>query len=334
MGTMEIIITKMALCLLAALLIGLFFGYIFARRKAKEFFEHKIDALEELCEAKKSESNELKTKYGNMEIEMLRLKDINNDREAQISKQESDLEECRKKLETYQGDEEKISALEQMYAGKKEELENLKKSYDDLASDMETMKSMCDRYEKEILEYKETIHAFESTAEEQRQKEAELEKMQQEFAAKNAELEKLKKQYSDVDGEIVSLNAQCKKYEEEIESYKDSILYYQSATEECKKKEEEMLAQIDVFIKKNDALEQKLQNNLKEIAHETVDTEEIKDKLKEINTLLTEQGELVPQHIKNEIIQEVNEFHEEITQEIKGSKIAGFLEKIMKKIKK
>jgi septal ring factor EnvC (AmiA/AmiB activator) len=109
MTTMGIIITEMALCLLAALLIGLFFGYLYAKVKGKEFYEDKIDALEELCEAKKHEASDLKARYGNMEIEIAKLHE-------QKTKNEKIIQKCREK------EEEMLAQLE-LLAEKNDKLE-------------------------------------------------------------------------------------------------------------------------------------------------------------------------------------------------------------------
>jgi septal ring factor EnvC (AmiA/AmiB activator) len=109
MTTIGIIITEMALCLLAALLIGLFFGYLYAKVKGKEFYEDKIDALEELCEAKKLEASELKARYGNMEIEIAKLYE-------QRTRDEKIIENCKVK------EEEMLAQLE-LLADKNDKLE-------------------------------------------------------------------------------------------------------------------------------------------------------------------------------------------------------------------
>ncbi len=75
MTTLGMIVTQMALCLGAALLIGAFFGYLYARAKSKEYYEHKIDALQEMCEAKKEEAEALKTQFGKLEIENSKLQE-------------------------------------------------------------------------------------------------------------------------------------------------------------------------------------------------------------------------------------------------------------------
>ncbi len=90
MTTLGIVVTEMALCLLAALVMGLFFGYLYAKAKTKEYFENKIDALEELCEAKRVEASELKTRYGNMEIEITKLQE-------KCANDEKIIENCKEK---------------------------------------------------------------------------------------------------------------------------------------------------------------------------------------------------------------------------------------------
>lgn len=92
---MGIIISKMVLCLAVALLIGLIFGYLLARARSKEYYEKKIDTLEELCESKKEEAKELKTKYGNMEVDIIRLKD-------QCKEYEETISACKKREENEQ----------------------------------------------------------------------------------------------------------------------------------------------------------------------------------------------------------------------------------------
>ncbi len=77
MSNMAVIVSEMALCLLAALAIGALFGYLFSRAKNREHYENKIDALEELCESKRQESEYLKENYGKLEIEKNRLVEEN-----------------------------------------------------------------------------------------------------------------------------------------------------------------------------------------------------------------------------------------------------------------
>ena len=103
--------------------------------------------------------------------------------------------------------------------------------------------------------------------------------------------------------------------------------------DEFKKREEEMLAQIEVLVKKNDILEHKIETIPDETNHEVIDTQAIMDKLDQINELMSEKGTLIPQHIKNEIKQEVEAFQQEMNDDIKGSKIANFIQKIFKKLK-
>ncbi len=334
MTEMEIIVTKMALCLLGALLIGLFFGYLYTKRKTKEMYEDKIDALEELCEANKTESKELKNKYGSMEIDMLRLKDINKEYEETLEKNKKSIEEYESKLEECGKSEEKVAALEELYESKKREVEELKKQYEKSDSEIEKLKETCNTYEKRISECEKQAEKDALVIEGYQNREAEIEAIEKEYESKKAEIEKLKSEYADVDTEISKLQAECKEYEEKIETYKDSILYYQTSVEECKKREEEMLAQIEILVKKNDTLEQKMQTTPDETVHEAIDTHAVMDKLSEINELMREKGELVPQHIKDEIIQEVEAFKEEMTDDIKGSKITTFVQNIFKKLKK
>ncbi len=92
MTTMGIIIAKMALCLIAALLVGLLFGYLFARARTKERYEDKIDALEELCENKKEEARRYKELYGKKELEA-------NTLHEEIEKHEELLVTCKKREE-------------------------------------------------------------------------------------------------------------------------------------------------------------------------------------------------------------------------------------------
>ncbi|RUM68171.1 MAG: hypothetical protein DSZ05_01495 [Sulfurospirillum sp.] len=329
---------KMALCLVAALLLGMFFGYLYTRRKTKEMYEDKLDALEELCESKKSETHELKTKYGSMEVDMLRLQEINKEHEETILEKQKVIEEQEEKLASCKQSDEKISALENMYESKKSEAEQLKKECEGYSAKIKKL-------EEECSEYKERIASYEKQAEKDaviisgyQNREKELATLEKEYEAKKEELEKLKKEYTDIDSNVQKLQDTCKSYEQEIESYKESILFYQNSADECKKHEEEMLAQIEVLVKKNDMLEQKIkqvagEHQKSEIHEERIDTETIIGKLGEINDLLQENGELVPQHVKNEIIQEVESFKEEITHETKGSKIVNFLQNIVKKIR-
>jgi chromosome segregation ATPase len=89
---MQVIIAEMALCLLAALLIGALFGYLYARAKSKERYEDKIDALQELCESKRKESEQLKTAFGRLEVDNNKLIEENEHIENLLV-------ECREKEE-------------------------------------------------------------------------------------------------------------------------------------------------------------------------------------------------------------------------------------------
>jgi len=334
MSEMEIIITKMVLCLLGALLIGLFFGYLYTKRKIKEIYEDKIDALEELCEANKAESKELKNKYGSMEIDLLRLKDINREYEETIEKNKKSFEVYKNKLSNCAKSEEKIATLEELYESKKSEVEELKNQYKNSENEIVKLNDMCSTYEKRILECEKQVERDKEVIKEYQNREAQIDEIEEKYKEKKEEIEKLKAKYTDVDEEISKLKTACKDYEEKIETYKDSILYYQTSVEECKKHEEEMLAQIEILVKKNDTLEQKMKMIPDEIAQDTIDTHAVMEKLNEINDLMRKENELVPQHIKNEIIQEVEAFKEEMTDDIKGSKIATFVQNIFKKLKK
>ena len=92
MATMGVIVTEMALCLLAALGIGAFFAYFYAKSSAKAYYEDKIDALQELCESKRKEAEAIKEQYLKLEIESAK-----NEEEAKRC--EALLVACREKEE-------------------------------------------------------------------------------------------------------------------------------------------------------------------------------------------------------------------------------------------
>jgi uncharacterized membrane protein YraQ (UPF0718 family) len=92
MSNLQIIIAEMALCLLAMLLIGALFGYLYGRARSKERYEDKVDALQELCESKRKESEQLKTAFGKLEIDNNKLIEENEHIENLLV-------ECREKEE-------------------------------------------------------------------------------------------------------------------------------------------------------------------------------------------------------------------------------------------
>ena len=92
MATMGVIVTEMILCLLVALLIGALFGYLYGRSSTRERYENKIDALQELCESKRKESEAIKERFGKLEIENAKL-------EEEAQRCEELLVECREKEE-------------------------------------------------------------------------------------------------------------------------------------------------------------------------------------------------------------------------------------------
>lgn len=99
MSTIQVIIAEMALCLLAALLIGALFGYLYTRARSKERYEDKIDALQELCESKRKESEQLKIAFGKLEIENSKLHDENEHIEKLLVKCRENEEELLTQLD-------------------------------------------------------------------------------------------------------------------------------------------------------------------------------------------------------------------------------------------
>lgn len=116
MSTTEIIITEMSGCLVAALLLGALFGYLFTKARSREYYENKIDALEELCESKKEEAERIKAAYGNLEIENSRLQEENEEYEQLLLKCRTSEEDLLTQLDVIAQENESL----------RQEIENLK----------------------------------------------------------------------------------------------------------------------------------------------------------------------------------------------------------------
>ena len=116
MSNMQIIIAEMTGCLVAALLLGALFAYLFAKARSREYYENKIDALEELCESKKEEAQRFKAAYGNLEIENSRLQEEKGEYEQLLLKCRTSEEDLLTQLDV----------IAQENASLRQEIENLK----------------------------------------------------------------------------------------------------------------------------------------------------------------------------------------------------------------
>jgi len=306
MSAMGIIISKMVLCLLAALLIGFVFGLLFIRARTKEYYEDKIDALEELCEAKKQESAELRTKYGNMDVEMSRLKENLSEEEEKLTALQKRNTEYETKL---QEKEEEIELLE-----KKIETLQQEKEQEIGAKVAEREKEITEALTQEFEEKEKSLLA--DCAQKEEKLKAEIE---QGFHEKIASLEESLKR------ETEALTREFKEKEEKLLA-------------SFKAKEEEMLEQLELLAEKTEKLQQKSEENRSDAQSllPAIDMDEIMKRFDEVTTLLREKREQIGEVLHDEIEKEVKSLKEEVVEDKSGKsvhKIATTLKNIFKRIK-